>query len=129
MSRETACLGDVHPGERDATDGTWVLFLFMYAQGGLKGQMESCIREFEANKAFKNWASGCTYLELCDDGRATEHICHHPARENPRDWIMCCRGACPYMVVNASPGELEECNRANAINAANIWCGGFKGKE
>ena len=56
-------------------------------------------REFilavEAEKVFDALADGCAHLQLENDGRATERICRHPARDDLSDWVICNMAECP----------------------------------
>ena len=88
--------------------------------------LQKIVEEVTATKAFEEYAKDCPHLELENDGKA---ICHHPARDNPSDWVMCNRKACPFMMVNASPEEMKEYSTRLALDSINAWCGEKLDKE
>lgn len=53
------------------------------------------IRYGEACEEFERWAEGCSYLVFEEYGNATEHICRHPDRDDPTEWVMCDISLCP----------------------------------
>ena len=73
----------------------WPIILFHFLENDGQQQLEDEISELRKNEIFKKQAKSCAYLELLNDGRMTEWICHHPERDNPADWIICHRCACP----------------------------------
>ena len=89
-------------------EGWWVLLTFMYLYGGLEGRLQEIVEETATREAFEDYAKDCPHLELDDDGRATHHICHHPVRDDPTDWVMCDRRVCPFMMVNYQAGNYEK---------------------
>ena len=111
------------------SDGWWIMVMFMYLNGDLENHMREIREEAAAEEAFEEYARDCTYLELDDDGRATHHICRHPARDDLSDWVMCDRRACPFMVLNASPEERREYDLRLAMESTNACCRNEEGTD
>lgn len=57
-------------------------------------------RHVEALEEFERRAKGCPYLTLENDGYATHHICRHPDRDDPTEWVMCDINLCPLKLMN-----------------------------
>ena len=66
-------------------------------------------RHVELLEEFERRAEGCPYLTLENDGYATHHICHHPSRDDPTEWVMCDINLCPLKLMNQ---EITTCARA-----------------
>lgn len=78
-----------------AWEGAWELVALAWFHGGMRERLEGENARAEAERAFDAWADGCTHLQLEDDGRATERICRHPARDDLSAWVICNMAECP----------------------------------
>ena len=70
------------------------------------------IRYGEACEEFERWAEGCPYLVFEEYGNATEHICLHPDRNDPTEWVMCDINLCPLKPLKLMNQERMTCAMA-----------------
>lgn len=100
-----------HDAERDG--GLWyalILYRLWSGTGDLEelaGRLKAAREEIEADELFEITAKNCPYLEVFQNGNAYEHICNHPSRRDPSDWVTCERTLCPLQ--ENSKGQRCKC--------------------
>lgn len=77
------------------TDGTWAVVALDWLYGDMREHLEAEAARAEAERRFDAWADGCAHLQLEDDGRSTERICRHPARDDLSSLVICNMTECP----------------------------------